>query len=420
MPSVTGIRAQDQVISILEESAWGEEEGTFEADKEQQPYISLADNVYPEEIGDGSMVYDFSENEVGSGCWFPTAGFDISVYPSGSGQTDPAVTTAPAKTRFSKMLSACLGSEPVARTGTTVVDDGVTPTTTLFDEGVTKVHDAGDIVFVEDPSNPLRHYARPVASQEEDTVSTPNHQKLTLGLALPAAPSGGDYIFPSMTIDLSEDAVVALQGDILSRASAMCVKFFGACGSFSIPETAVNAAVQFDFKFRAGYGTRTALGSRVVPTSTRPEEDAGSEMLIAKFGSTVGTQLRLGNWSFDLGREYQNDDNRPHDSGFGGWIPTASKLRLKLKVHHNQAVPAGFTATDWFDLFDAGGTENQFHFMMTVGRRYLGRSVALYLPALKIITLPKRGEKDGLKTIDLEFGVAGGLVTGAKAKMAIC
>ena len=125
--------------------------------------------------------------------------------------------------------------------------------------------------------------------------------------------------------------------------------------------------------------------------------------MLGKYGNTTPTYLRFANYGIELGRTYVADPDANNDFGIGGWIVNAQDTVVTLYVHDDQAMPAGFTATNFHEAWRMGGDQNLWHLQLASGQRWLQRVFGLYFPALRLAMEPEDADMGEIQCTKLTF-----------------
>lgn len=132
----------------------------------------------------------------------------------------------------------------------------------------------------------------------------------------------------------------------------------------------------------AGFGDLFS-DTQVLPTLNKRKVFAGSQILLSKFGNTAGLAIQSVRLEFADGNVWIPDEDGNDDDGCVGWVRGKSVPRVILTVPHDQAVPAGFSGSDFRTLKRTGGDESLFHLGTTFGR-VPGASFSRYYPKLRL------------------------------------
>jgi hypothetical protein len=401
------VRGDSGVVSFLEEhTTWLTEEADFEAVKQKIPTWNLQTNLQHAPIeNQAARSADLGKHEAGKGLAFEESSISFSTYCYGYGsELDDLDVPVLDTCVMAQLLAGALGATPYLVDGTTVKAATVPTTTVIAETNAGNNRAKGFIAH----KLAGRTYVRPILSYAVD--------EMTLALALPAAPTAGDVLNGMIGINMTEDAMGhVLQGDVLKRNTTDAAKagqmyeYFGAVGNFTLPEVGVAEAQTIDFELKVGRFTRYNQKARTAPTSTRPTVTAGGEFLLAKYGNTAGTALRFLNASVSLGRTYVADPDANSDYGINAWVLTDQDTVVTITVHDDQALPAGFTADNFPDCFNDGGSENRFHLQLAYGNKYAGKILALYFPCLQLEREPEDVVINGLQAWKLTFSLVAGI-----------
>lgn len=124
-----------------------------------------------------------------------------------------------------------------------------------------------------------------------------------------------------------------------------------------------------------------------------PEPEAAIDWQVAigaGFGGSAPIYPVTKEISFDLGLTRVALEGGHSDSGVEGWLATMRRPKLTLQALWD---------SDWFTAFD---DQSAMPVTVQVGSQP-GRIIALCLPAARLVSLPKRGDRDGITVMDLEF-----------------
>lgn len=403
----TSVRSGTGVLALLEEStAWATKEAAFEADKVRIPTSSLSEELQNAAIeNDSAKVSDLGKHPNGVGVAFEASKISAETYAYGLGaEAGDGVTPTPASHCFAQLLGAGMGGVPTARTGDTI-KTATSPTTTSVQMTTGSLRATPG--FLAWKSSAGLTYVRPIGTFSTDTC--------TMLMAFPSAPAAEDVLPGMVEVIGSDDAMAhVLQGELLKRDTltaadaAQMYEFFGAVNALTYPETSVAASPKVQHELRVAKFTRDNAKARTAPAARRPVVAAGGEFLIAKRGNTATTKLTHLNVGVTFGRAYTADPAANEDVGIGAWVLTAQDLMVTVTIKDNQALPAGFTATKWHQVFQEG-TENLFHLMIAYGAKKAGQIHALYFPCLQLEREPEPVDIDGLQAYKLTFSSVSGL-----------
>jgi hypothetical protein len=376
-------------------------DANFESLKRQIPTHDLSVTLKHANIeNQASKQADLAPHEDGVGLSFTDSEISHAVYAEGLGATYGNGDTALGNALIDS-LASCLGGAPVFSTGSLINDGGGAHTTTSVIESTSiGAHGAKQFLALQDANGKI--HLRPILTYGAGG-------EMGLGFALPAIPTDGKIAYGIPTVLMDEVVNVLLQGDILKRntlnplKAAQNYEFFGGAGTFSIAEAAVNEAFKIQFKHRVATHTRYNAKARTAPLSGRPLALAGGEFLLGKYGNTTPTYLRFANYGIELGRTYVADPDANSDFGLGGWIVNAQDTVITLYVHDDQAMPAGFTATNFHEAWRMGGDQNLWHLQLASGQRWLQRVFGLYFPALRLAMEPEDADMGEIQCIKLTF-----------------
>jgi hypothetical protein len=401
----TGVRVTSVFSCLEEHTAWLTEEADFESVKQKIPTWNVSTNLQNAPIeNQASRAADLGKHEAGIGLPFDESSIGFSTYCYGYGSAlgngdSPVIDTCV----MAQLMGACLGGAPTGVDGTTV-KAATSPTTTSVAETAAGNNFAGSFIAWKSGAST---YLRPIGTYAIDTM--------TLLMALPSAPAPADVLNGLVSVIMTEDAMAhVLQGDVLKRNTTDAAKagqmyeYFGAVGNFTLPEVGVAEAQTIDFELKVGRFTRYNQKARTAPASTRPTVTAGGEFLLARFGTTATTALRFLNVSVSPGRSYIPDPNANSAYGINGWVLGDQDTVVTVTVHDDQAVPSGFTATNFPALFASGGAENRFHLLLSYGNKVAGKIFALYFPALQLEREPEDIDMGGLTAWKLTFSLVSG------------
>lgn len=415
MPINIGIRDNDQVLSLVRGTTWDTYEASFDTVKLPIPVIDLdASELKQNAVENEEVKYDFGEGEPGRGTKWQESTLTWGMYPTGVG--DVAATPGaldgetPTETGLGVALAASLGGDLTHSTGSLAA---VGSTTTQFVEASAGNHGAEQMVGFVDPATD-KAYIRPCISYATDTGD--------LAFELPFTPGAGDTILGTTTILNTEDADVALQGDIVGRASQRSAQFKGGVANFEMPETDIGSAQRINFTAKIGDFNRPytpASGGRPDPGTTRARFAAGGEFLLGKYGETTPLELKFLRVAINLNREYEVEPlaNDYDVDGFGGWLPVSQSLEITLYVHHNASVPSGFTGADYWELWTSGGEENHFHLLTAWGQKKIGKIMGLYFPTLQMTQYPMETSVGRTAALQLKFNARTGENHGNNGKV---
>lgn len=351
---------------------------------------------------------DLGTNEPGVGLWSDNTTMTFNCYPQGvgvvSGTLGAGDGETPVPNAFTYLLEASLGGTAVVNNGGTVAS---TASVTSVTETASGNHATGGILCVEDVRSGAQYtgraVCRPIGAYATATMT------LLMGLpsALQSAMASGDVIYGGITIKQTEVPTVTLQGDWLGYRASHNFEFFGAVFNFSIGEVDNGAAPVFAFEGKVASASRNVGTSRTSVNSLRPTVLAGGEFLLAKYGNATATELPVLKFGFNLAREYKRQSGQNND-GISGWVLTNQQTSLTLYVEDNATVPAGFSGSTYFDLFASGDAENQFHYFVTLGNRFPGRIVNMYLPHIHMSAEPEHSNMDEIGHLKLMFELSQG------------
>lgn len=398
------VRSGTGVLSVLNESSFLTKDGSFEANKKQVNLWDITTNLKHQSLeNQAARVTDLGKHEDGFGLAHPDSNFTFSSYCFGLG-TEAGDGATPAANFMSDLIGSCVGCAPVVTDGDTV-DALATPTTTSVQQTTAGNLAAGKFLAHKTGGST---YVRPILSYSGDTA--------TLGIALPNAPVAGDVLNGQISFLQSEEPMNrVIQGDILKRSTltsadaGQMYEFFGSVGNFSLDEVGVSEAQTMSFDYKVSAFTRYNAKTRIPPVSKRPNVAAGGEFYIAKFGNTTGLPLKFLNVSLNLNRTYTPDPNVNADEGIAGWVLTDQDTEIGITVHDNQAVPTGFTATNYPECFKLGENENKFHMLWVFGNKTPGKILAMYFPCIQMTGEPEDADQGGLQAWKIKFSLVAGM-----------
>lgn len=401
------VRSATHVLSFQPEAAFGEKNATFTADRLFLGTWDFSlDQLKKGEVENQVVRADLGENQAGMGLASDNGSLNFNTYPQGLGGSGAGDGIAAVANAFTHLCESCLGASAVLMTGS-VVKAASTPTATSVAEDDAANHAANGVLVIEDERTGRagRVVCRPYNDYTTDTM--------TLLMALPAdlvseLVAGTTVIYGCAVVNLNETGTVSLQGDALGARQTQSAEYFGCVFNMSIAEVGVGEAPVCALEGKLGSFTRDVATSRTSVDSQRPAVLAGGELLIAKFGNTTPTLLKNMRFSFTLGREYTREAAQ-NDSGIGGWVLTNQTTEFVTYVDDNGAVPAGFTGTTWFQLWeDTADTSSRFHIFVTMGQVRPGRVFGIYLPKVHLKKEPEHVDQDGVHLLRLTFGVTQG------------
>lgn len=137
----------------------------------------------------------------------------------------------------------------------------------------------------------------------------------------------------------------------------------------------------------------TGNGPPTVQSWSYPEPEASLDWQIAigaGFGADPPAYPVCKEISFDIGLTRVALEGGHSDSGVEGWMATMRRPKLTLQA---------LWESEWFTAFEA---QSAMPVTVQVGSQP-GRIIALALPAARLVSLPKRGDRDGATILDLEF-----------------
>lgn len=422
-------RAGTAVVSVntVKEATFGVKSGTFEDDKEQIVTWDVTTNLNHSTIENAAArVADLGKHENGVGLIHTDGSVTFSTYCYGLGTAFDGGVSAitPAVTPYMALVGACLGFDPSDGIidADTALAASSTTTAVHCDENNANVYPAGGkrFILIEDQDDATKCHVRPVLSYNTTTDIA------TLALALPDIPADGDIIYGCVNAVMTESPEnFTCQGDVLKRntttnsEAAQNYEFFGAVGSFSLPETNVTEAQTMSFDLKVADATRYNEKVRVAPSSRRPEVAAGGYFILAKYGQTSGLELKFLNVGCELGRTYTPDPRANQADGIGAWVLTDQATSITLHVHDDEALPTGFTATNFHECFTLGGAQNRWHLILVYGNRVPGKVFAVYFPQIQLDMEPEDVDINGLQAMKLTFSLCAGGTEGEN-KVWVC
>jgi hypothetical protein len=398
------VRSGTGVLSVLNESSYLTKDGSFEANKKQVNLWDITTNLKHQSLeNQAARTVDLGKHMDGFGLAHPDSNFTFSTYCFGLG-TEAGDGDTPVANFMSNLIGSCIGCAPVLTDGDTVKAASV-PTTTTVPQTTAANLAAGKFLAHKTGG---RTYVRPILSYAGDVA--------TLGLALPTAPAPGDVLNGQISFLQSEEPMNrVIQGDILKRNtltsadSGQMYEFFGSVGNFTLDEVGVAEAQTLSFDYKVGAFTRYNPKTRIAPVSKRPTVAAGGEFYLAKFGNTAGLPLKFLNVSLNLNRTYTPDPNVNSDEGIAGWVLTDQDTEIGVTVHDNQAMPTGFTASNFSESFELGDNENLYHMLWVFGNKAPGKLLAFYFPCIQLTGEPEDADQGGLQAYKLKFSLTAGL-----------
>lgn len=410
-----GIRHITHVLSFQIEAALLAKNGSFSAGRRFLGTWGWDPETFTKgEIENQVTRADLGYNEAGVGRTVDNSTLNFSCYPQGIGDPDddgalgcPDGETAIANA-FTYLLQCALGDATVAlSTGSLATGAGHTATSIVEDSAA--AHGASQFICIEDltdTTNGARAIVRPIGSYATATSTLLMGIPATLVTELNNNPDTAN-IYGGATVIMAENCDVLLQGDILGVHSSTQFEYFGGYFNFSIPEVGNGEAPTFSFEGKIGKFTEDIVTARTGVSSLRPLALAGGEFLLAKHGNTTATSIKVLRMGFNFARTATPDSEQNTD-GFGGFVATDQASELTIYMHHNSAVPAGFTGTTYKALWYAGDDENQFHYLYAFGGRIPGRIQCGYLPHIHMCKAPRKVQIDGISMQRLVFKMSQG------------
>ena len=425
---MTAKRAGTAVVSIVpgDEATFATKSGTFEDDKEQIVTWDVTTNLNHGTIeNQAARVADLGKHENGVGLIHTDGNLTFSTYCYGLGSAYDGGVSAitPPVTPYMALIGACLGFDP--STGIidadTAENTGSSTTAVVCNEDNSNIYPAAGnrFLIIEDQADATKCHVRPVLSYNTGTNTA------ALALALPAIPADGDVIYGCVNAVLTEDANYTIQGDVLKRntttnsEAGQNYEFFGAVGSFSLPETNVTESQVISFDLKVADATRYNEKVRVAPSSRRPQVAAGGTFILAKYGQTVGLSLKFLNVGVELARTYTPDPRANKADGIGAWVVTDQGTSITLHVHDDESLPTGFTAANFHECFTQGGDQNRWHLLLVYGNRQPGFIFAEYFPKIQLDMEPEDVDVNGLQAMKLTFSLCAGGTEGEN-KLWVC
>lgn len=154
---------------------------------------------------------------------------------------------------------------------------------------------------------------------------------------------------------------------------------------------AVNQVPMLEITWGVAHWDVPGIGSGppAVQTWSYPEPEPCLNWQIAIGGASVVYPVTK-EVSFDLGLTRVALEGGHSDSGVEGWLATMRRPKLTLSVLWDDA---------WHTMF---ADQTPLPVTVQVGSQP-GRIIALCMPAARLVSLPKRGDRDGATVMDLEF-----------------
>lgn len=390
-----GFRGGTHVAGVLEETtAFGVKEAGFDAGKKKLATWDVSPGFKRQTHENQSVRSDLGEHPVAWGVKHTDSELSFNAYleslDSAAGDGVAAASNA-----FTFLLAMCLGGTIAVSTGSTV-NGTPTPTTTAVTENDSGNHAANTLV-------PFTTSA----GVEVVPISTYSSGAMTLLCALSAAPAADSVVYGASTIKTDNAANFIGQGEVIGRHATENYEFFGAVGNFSMPEVAANEPQTIAFTIKCATYDDNITETQAAPTVNRPTVSAGGKFQIGKYGNTAMTDLKFLNASIELGRTYTADPDTNTEMGICGHVVTDQQIRVTLHVHPNQTVPTGMSGSNWRALCDSE-TDNDFHILLSYGRKTAGDTVTFYLKRGHIVEEPELTDIDGIAALKLVIGARQG------------
>lgn len=402
---MTTVRANTHRVDIDIEQSFGTLNGDFDTDKDQLYAYNVSHSLERPAIENPALRQDTREHAPGLGFRYPDASLAFTVALLGLGSA--ATASQADHTAQSKALGSVFGVDAEAssrRSSGSTVEASPSPTTTTFTEADVGNHAVDQLVPVEIGGV---YYVRPITGYSSGAI--------TLGIALPSAPSSGDGLLGASNVEWNDEASADLetyQLELIGKSTDDNYRILGGVASCSFPERGVNEAPEMALTYRLADAV-DLFSKSVSPTvAPLPYAAHGGELLLAAQGSTEYVSLKHARIGLEIGATYgPKQDYSDEEKAIEGWFRADTQTRCTLTMSKEEDISAltnlSSGASTIRESWRAGwtsATPDRYQILWSSGRKQGGRGFTVHLADVVMIEPPTTdSETNGRKTQQVVF-----------------